>query len=815
MKFDVYRHRPKILLVDDSPIYIRYFIELLEERGCIVEVMTDGLEALATLEDINPDLILLDVVMPGIDGFQLCQKIRENEIFDEVPIIFLTGDNEVKSIIKGFKSGGQDYITKPFNEFEFLLRIETHLRLRIQTEKKLEDNLARLSVLFDFYKKTSEKLDMNSLINATISSLKDNLLVDAVAFFIIEYEPFIFRYHSSSGITSKQELDLINVDFGKKQIGVELSKGKAQYLNFIELPEDKINPVFLNLGFTDAYVQPVISNGEIVGALAIANKDRKNISKGYQDLVMAVCGQLGTAIKNVQLFTALNFELIERKKIQEELIAAKERAECANTAKSQFLTNMSHEIRTPLNGIIGMSQLMLVKDMTKKEKLENTKIIISCANNLLQLVNSVLDFSKIEAEKMDLKNEIFNIEDLVRNSISMHMSKASEKDISISYNLQNKLAHIWNGDRIRLQQVINNLISNAVKFTQKGKIEVSVSIKAEAVDQAELLFSVVDTGIGINKDNIENIFEAFIQVDSSYTRKYSGTGLGLSIAKKLIELMGGQVWVDSELGVGSKFNFTVKLAKVKDFLNEKSDILQERGYIKNVKNKNVLLVEDDKTNQKVVLKILDYINLNVDVANDGYEAIERVKMKKYDLILMDIQMTGMDGITATQKIREFEQLDNKQTPIIAVTAHALKGDGEKFIAHGMDGYLTKPFLIEDLLSIIAFHIDMDGNIDENINFINRVIQNKNERENKRKNKIDFSVIDEYCNNLGISLEDMNQKNAEKFAYMLKENLSRFESEDIKHDALSILMEIRKGNFEIAKKYYDLLIEKIKEHKVTN
>ncbi|OPZ91284.1 MAG: Autoinducer 2 sensor kinase/phosphatase LuxQ [Firmicutes bacterium ADurb.Bin419] len=393
---------------------------------------------------------------------------------------------------------------------------------------------------------------------------------------------------------------------------------------------------------------------------------------------------------------------------QEQILQAKKIAEEASKTKSMFLANMSHEIRTPLNGIIGMSDLLLKVKMSPEEQRETTKTIISCSQNLLHLLNNILDFSKIEAEKVEVVNRVFDLKEMAEESVNMYRIRAKEKNLVIRTDFKDELENWWIGDKIKIQQILNNLINNAVKFTLSGEIIVSVNKQNDDGIGSELQFTVSDTGIGIDEKDLKKLFVAFSQVDGSYTRQFGGTGLGLSIAKRLVELMGGRIWVESTHGIGSRFNFVLRLTKsnsLKDAAIKKQRDLFHKKKV-GLKGKKVLLVEDERINQQLFMKIADFCMFDVDNANNGIEAVNAVKLNSYDLILMDIQMPVMDGIEATKQIREFQKTSGTYVAIIAVTAHALEGDREKYLSLGMDDYLAKPYSVEELIDIISRNINL-------------------------------------------------------------------------------------------------------------
>jgi len=373
--------------------------------------------------------------------------------------------------------------------------------------------------------------------------------------------------------------------------------------------------------------------------------------------------------------------------MQKKLNKARERAEQASIAKSDFLTNMSHEIRTPMTGMLGFIE-RLIKDETDAERLKKLQVVENSGQTLLEIINDILDFSKIENGKIELESFPFNIGQLFENSLDTFSSLSSTKNISLHKMIDENLPASILGDQTRLKQVVFNLMSNAIKFTSDGgKITLHVRYHKET---QSIYIAVIDNGVGIAKDNLEKIFEAFSQEDVSTTRKFGGTGLGLSISSHLVRLMGSELKVESVVSKGSKFYFELPIEiSSKNSSTDKEEITEDSDDLSCMQG-HLLIVEDNKTNQMLMSMILDDLDLTYDIANDGAEGVLNFKNKKYDAILMDENMPIMNGIEATILIRELEIEESlKKVPIIAVTANALTGDKEKFIEAGMDDYIPK------------------------------------------------------------------------------------------------------------------------------
>ncbi len=384
---------------------------------------------------------------------------------------------------------------------------------------------------------------------------------------------------------------------------------------------------------------------------------------------------------------------------------AMQRAMDASRAKSEFLANMSHELRTPMNGLLGMIELSLDAPASDEQK-EQLEIAQRCALSLLSLLNDVLDLSKIEAGKMALELISFPLSDLLIDTLKNHSPRAAEKGISLDWKLSPNLPKRALGDSLRLRQIVNNLVSNSIKFTTEGAVEVRVSAEKKAKSKFVLLIEVIDTGTGIPPDKLKTIFEKFTQVDGSISRRYGGTGLGLAITKKLVDLHEGEILVESELGLGTKF--TVSLPYEVSELEERDQLVLDPGARVTVVPDDpadagaVLVVEDNLVNQKVVTAVLNKRGYRVSVANNGEEALEMLEKTQFAIVLMDVQMPVLDGLEATRRMRADDRW--KTIPVIAMTAHAMTGDREKCLEAGMNAYISKPVHSAHLLATIEAYI---------------------------------------------------------------------------------------------------------------
>jgi PAS domain S-box-containing protein len=406
-----------------------------------------------------------------------------------------------------------------------------------------------------------------------------------------------------------------------------------------------------------------------------------------------------------------HFDFDEKKKLElefylmqqheRELKLARDLAEESTKAKSEFLANMSHEIRTPMSAIIGLTHLVLETDLTVQQHdyISRTQV---AAENLLRIINDILDFSKIEAGKLEMEETEFDLSDILNTMVDIMVVKAKQKGLEFIVNLNPEVPTNLIGDPVRLGQILNNLVSNALKFTSEGQVKVIVDVEDKTGKETTLLFKVSDSGIGMTADQLSNLFTPFTQADTSTTRKYGGTGLGLTISKRLVEMMGGLIWCHSDIGQGSTFGFTAKFKfqkakKTKKI--QKRDKTTDKAMLTPILGAKILLTEDNEVSQLVASRILNNAGFMVDIANTGLEAVKMVQETKYDLVLMDIQMPEMDGLTASRTIRAIPGFSD--LPIVAMTAHAMSGDKELSIAAGMNDHVSKPINISELFSALV------------------------------------------------------------------------------------------------------------------
>lgn len=638
----------KILIVDDAPANLDVLIATLRESNFSITIAPSGEKALELAPIFLPDIILLDIRMPGLDGFETCKRLKKDSATKDIPVIFLSADTDPFDIVKAFEIGGLDYITKPFNREEILVRIRTQLRTQTLI-KELEESQRELA-------------HSHARIRATVEKAFDGIITLNQQGIIQSFNPAaerIFQYLGSEVIGKDIELLIPSSCQTTTQDSIKNTQGT-------------IKPKLLG------------DRCELIGK-------RKNGSSFALDLALN-----GTHVRNELFFTGIIRDISERKQLEKELKRTTLAAQEASKAKSEFLANTSHEIRTPLNAITGFAGILLKlfkQDRVDKNFEEYLNIIIKSGNTLTEVINNVLDLSKIESGKMEVNKIPFDLQVVVKGAFCIFKHVALEKKIDFQYSIESQVKTFILSDRVKLNQILTNLLGNAIKFTDSGSIDLKVEKSNESI-----LFTVEDTGIGIPSDRLKTIFTPFEQIDSSLIRKYEGTGLGLAISKKMVEVLGGEIWVNSIEGEGTSFFFTIPYDEQ---LAEKPKI-DSYDNITFLKTNKLLLVEDNEENLTLAKVLLQEMGLEPIIARNGVEALEQAKKYQPDLILMDVQMTVMDGLEATARIRKIASL--AKTPIVGLSAHALTEHKEQGLKAGLDGYLTKPLELDKLIPILLKYL---------------------------------------------------------------------------------------------------------------
>ncbi|HPR56855.1 MAG TPA: response regulator [Bacteroidales bacterium] len=794
-----------ILAIDDKAENLLAIEQVLDSPEINLIKALSGNEALALMFDYDFALVLLDVQMPGMDGFETAQLMRSSHKTKHIPIIFITAiSKEKKHIFRGYDTGAVDYLFKPIEPEILQSKVNVFIDLHKQKNAleeltiKLERTISELLKSQESLGKSEQKYrDIFQNVNEGIFVMRDGVI--------------LFHNPKTSEIL-----------LGKKTNIKQRQLSEFVHPDFWETIQQKFN---------NPHDKKIINH-----RLTVKIIDGEDLQKWAEINAVPIQWDGDQA-----LLTFIS-DITARKVAEIEMLNAKKMAEQASNAKSQFLANMSHEIRTPLNGIIGMAELLLMSEHESelKERIEAIKI---SGESLLDIINDILDLSKIEAHKFELDHVDFSLREMIEKITRPLAAKAAQKNIELILDISRDTCDHFKGDPVRLRQVLFNIVGNAVKFTENGEILIQVKQLQTVDNKIEVEFSVKDTGIGIPKSQMGNLFKLFSQGDSSTSRKFGGTGLGLAISKSLVEMMNGDITVTSEHKKGSRFTFNVWLEKsddsvpktistlnpevlkkkvlvvddnptnrniIKGFLQhhqirydeasggkeaaaklhtaiEKqapfdimlidfhmpemdglesvksinssetikplpkivllssddvtisrdnllklgikkylikpifqydlinvlndliSDIPEKTTSDSGINKKGVqllktpllaLLAEDNLINQKLISAMLSNIGLVITTASNGKEATDFATSENFDVIFMDIQMPEMDGFEATRIIREREKKLGKHTPIIALTAHAMKGDRDKCLAAGMDEYITKPIALKSIIEIL-------------------------------------------------------------------------------------------------------------------
>ncbi|UZR98030.1 PAS domain-containing hybrid sensor histidine kinase/response regulator [Chondrinema litorale] len=573
----------------------------------------------------------------------------------------------------------------------------------------------------------------------------------------------------------------------------------------LEVDENFIPTIELALNFYDEVSKPIISKAIEEAKLGKAWDEKLQIitENGNKKWIRAI-GKPYSKDGKVIMISGIFQDITEDIEREFKLIEESKKAEMAAKAKENFLSTMSHEIRTPLNSVIGMSHL-LIEENPREDQLSRLKTLKFSAENLLSLINDILDFNKIEAGQIDLEEIDFNILDLIEGIHSVMSFKAAEKNIKLKRIIDQQLTPFLIGDPVRFTQILTNLVSNAIKFTNEGSVKMTLELEEENEHEVELLVSVKDTGIGIEKDKLEAIFNRFTQAESDTTRRFGGTGLGLSITKNLLQLFRSEIKVKSKSGKGTEFYFYITFKKS---TNRNFAALKEReggqvyissrikNDLKDLQGAKILLVEDNPTNQMVASQFLSKWNVNLEIASDGLQALEALKDKNFNIILMDLQMPEMDGIEATRKIKQLYPEKYKKMRIIALSAAAITSVKREVFSAGMVDFIPKPFNPEEFYDKINKHLFLgemtsfsksekndNKNSDEEFYYLS--LEKANELKQLGTKflinylKLTLKEIDEFNSNYCKALRNKDTDVLSKVRHKVKSNFDQLGLEELK------------------------------------
>ena len=648
----------RILLVDDDKIDVMAFERALLKTGLIYKLTSfeRAIDAIQTLKRKEFDCIFLDYRLQGIDGLTMLNRIQGLGV--TTPIVSITSQGNEKLAVEMMKAGAFDYFTKDQIGEEKLHRILTNVET-FHTERA--QRFAAQEEL--------RQITINLAEAQEIANLGS------------------WKYDENDG--DEYWSDYAYNLFGAKKGEDEASKEK--FFNIIQTEDLQM------VKDTFEQVRSTLEGHEI--ECKINHPDGMKWLFNRIEPVLDDDGKLESIVGTSQ-------DITQQKLAEAELVDAKQKAEAAAEAKTDFLSNMSHEIRTPMNAILGFTDILFKETQLSPEGLDNLKLIKYSADNLLVIINDILDFSKIESGKVTLEHINFSPQKVVDNLLQTLKLKAEEKGILLKGVVEDDVPEQLVGDPYRINQIFINLTNNAIKFTDEGEAIISVKLVSKTDKKARLLFSVKDTGIGIPDDKMGTIFESFTQAQTDTTRLFGGTGLGLPITKRLIEMQGGEIKVKSTHKVGSEFYFELDfdMAEIKE-VEKPPQTVQEATAVKDLKGARILVAEDNAVNQMLIKQILGLWNVNLTVVGNGKLAVEAAATGEHELILMDLQMPELTGYEATAGIRALDDEIIKNIPIVALTADVFQETKDRVMSSGFNNYVTKPFKSDILYSTIVMHLE--------------------------------------------------------------------------------------------------------------
>jgi PAS domain S-box-containing protein len=713
-----------IIIAEDSPTQAENLKYILEKNGYKVAYGLNGQETLNLVEKDKPLLIIADIIMPVMDGYELCRQVKADENLREVPVILLTSLSEAEDVLKGLACGADSYVMKPFKEQHLMFRIQSILASKPSSGEK-EVKQESIDILFagkKYFVKSTKYQILNLLLSTYEGAVQKTQKLK-------ETQAALSVFRASLEKKIEEKIEYLRQEIKKrKRIETAIRASEKKYHNLVE---NAIVGVFsLNLEGRLLFVNEAFcallqydSVKELTSRTfqSLCNKPknyeafletiRKNRHvRNFEIELVSKSDQTRWVIVNAFMkgenLSGMILDITERKKTEEKeksyqdkLRVAKEKAEESNKLKTAFLFNISHEVRTPMNVITGFSSLLSDPDILTENRAEFINRISESCYSLLNLIENILDIAKLEASKLKIYEKECSLNQLLENIYSTFSKEKSVRDKDkISFRLQTAIQEKDFSiltDPVRIYQILSNLLDNAFKFTETGFIEFGYTVQDDT-----LQFFVKDTGVGLSGDQKKLVFESFRRAEDLETKIYSGAGLGLAICKRLVMLIGGKIWVESESGNGSTFCFTVPLKVAeKPVVDLEKKVPTPESY--SLKGKKILVAEDNLLNYKLVEAILGKTEASIFWAKDGIEAVEFFNSGfEFDIVLMDIRMPNMDGFQATQEIRQLK----KELPVIAVTAYGLGNEKDIAMETGFNDYLTKPVNSEKLIETINKYI---------------------------------------------------------------------------------------------------------------
>lgn len=766
----------KLLYITNNESDQKAFKKFLESGNLSSEITIQNsiVEAEDSIRNNSFNIIFCDFDLNGHSALDLLSK---QNLVDEIPVVVLSSEPNVKITRDSMKSGAFDFLDKNDLSTAILERIINNAiratkenKLRKDLEKRLDSIYANTRTILDntsdgiwSLDDTGKLLIMNSMAKDNINehgskapSIGENFFESINPIFKVIWEPIFHRVLNGEEVISVDKYqdgdrifyleiactpiisndETVGVSFIARNVTERIeaeAKVRESEQNFRSVFTGSVVPIMLIamidnkiVDMNDACASLFGYNvNEMVGKNlndSIPQENSDQFKSDFQKYLHGKIELLDTTVKTVhnenipvQITVAEIFynqkpcyliflnDISQRLKTENALKEARELAEKSAEFKSLFLANMSHEIRTPMNAMLGFADLLLKTKLNDEQK-EYVEIISNSGHDLLVIINDILDLTKIEAGKLQLRPRTFNLENVVRKVIKLHQNRAEEKGIGLLLEVSSRAPELVYMDDLRLTQILNNLLGNAIKFTEKGDVTLKVNL-VNSSNGDYVTLKVKDSGIGIPPNEIKTIFDNFNQVDSSLQRKHRGTGLGLSIVSQLIDLMKGKISATSEVGVGSEFTIEIpinesKVEKAKNEKDPKKEIDTEEL--------NVLLCEDNPVNVKLATKILSEMGITYHVAVNGKEGLELLKKITADVVFMDLQMPVMDGYEATKEIRKFSDI-----PIIAMSAHVLEEEQKKCLDAGMNGFIPKPFKAQDIVKELQKQFSFSANVSEN------------------------------------------------------------------------------------------------------
>lgn len=781
-----------ILIVDDDMPSRVYSEILLKQVSNTVFTAEDGAQGLQIYTEHQPDIVIADIAMPYLNGIDLSRKIKS--INPKAQIILTSAFNDTQFLIQSIEIGINYYLLKPIQKKQLIDTVMRVIEYR-NLEKEIEEQTLHI-------KKLSQAVEQSP---SMLLILDKNRNIEYANPKYIEISGFSFDEIKKSSLKDNgieilfpdnvNKLDADRIKIERKHEIKKVKKNGDEYWVSAALStiQDEFNDI----------VNYIVTFEDITEF-----KNAQSILKGINYELEKRVQERTAQLQNTN--ELLVDEIAEREKAEQEMRQAKEIAEDANKAKDSFLAKVSHELRTPMNSILGMLKALLDSELNKKQQ-KFLNVVKSSAENLLNIINDILDISKIEAGKIELKYQLFNLTAVVQQVIELHKYSAKKKNIELKTIFLKPLPEYVIGDHLRLQQVLNNLIGNAIKFTDKGEVTVTLKQNIENKRKSEIQFSINDTGIGIAENKMDLLFKSYSQVGNGEMRESLGTGLGLAISKELIDMMNGKIWIESKLNIGSTFHFTIEFNLPVTKIEYEKSIEEQIDF--QSRQLKILVVEDSLINLEVVKQVLLSKKWELVFASTAKEALEVSQTDSFDIILIDIQLPDISGIELIKLIKNNNQNLNQKSPAIAITGHASLKHKKMCLDAGFDSFITKPFnwdfLLKEIFRLTKNCHSINNNLKNIENKTNSVINLERLLITINENKTVLSkIINYYKNNYTKEIKEIKQAFAANdydkinhFAHHLKSEVENFDA----LKAVDIAQKIEQKCFENDRKEIEKLI----------